>query len=484
MAYTKIGWVNDQPPAINQDNLNHMDQGIYEASFNKHFYNCNICGELPTGVQGGCWIDATNYVFAVTISGTDNCNLYKWDAATGTLSSPVSVNCYHANSIVYRPADGKLYIANCYSVSNTSVLLNTISVVDYDSLTLVKTITSPAPGGIYSIAYDRDNDVFYSTNYRGTTEGEANLLTKYNGIFSSVDSTIVLDDLTARRSPALSSQGVQLVKDGIAYIPYYEPSRVIAGYDTTSGERVITAMIPEYLNGYCATLELEAITYNEYNDSFVVFATRCAFEIGLFKDIIVDRVPIPTYNTWRKFSYVPINVTIAQTDTTPATLRSGFFRSFYDAFYFAKCNNVTPRFQFVNNSGTTVTYSENICLDGIEAEFETNPAHSVIFNGYLQVNCSNVTIFNSTFNGTDTSSGLSVAALVRNSICCFRACNFTKSTNSYDILAFFNAVLRLYSNTYTKNIRATNMATVYNQGSSGLATISATEAVTVLRDQV
>lgn len=31
MAYTKIGWINERSPAINQDNLNHMDQGIYDA---------------------------------------------------------------------------------------------------------------------------------------------------------------------------------------------------------------------------------------------------------------------------------------------------------------------------------------------------------------------------------------------------------------------------------------------------------------------
>lgn len=31
MAYTKLGWVNDRAPALNQTNLNHMDQGIYDA---------------------------------------------------------------------------------------------------------------------------------------------------------------------------------------------------------------------------------------------------------------------------------------------------------------------------------------------------------------------------------------------------------------------------------------------------------------------
>ena len=31
MAYTKINFVNDNPPAISAENLNHMEQGIYDA---------------------------------------------------------------------------------------------------------------------------------------------------------------------------------------------------------------------------------------------------------------------------------------------------------------------------------------------------------------------------------------------------------------------------------------------------------------------
>ena len=31
MAYTKTKWVNNSKPAINQDNLNHAEQGIADA---------------------------------------------------------------------------------------------------------------------------------------------------------------------------------------------------------------------------------------------------------------------------------------------------------------------------------------------------------------------------------------------------------------------------------------------------------------------
>ena len=33
MAYTKTTWVNNTTPAISADNLNKMEQGIYDAQF-------------------------------------------------------------------------------------------------------------------------------------------------------------------------------------------------------------------------------------------------------------------------------------------------------------------------------------------------------------------------------------------------------------------------------------------------------------------
>lgn len=34
MSYTKTQWRNNQSPAINADNLNHIEQGIYDAHSN------------------------------------------------------------------------------------------------------------------------------------------------------------------------------------------------------------------------------------------------------------------------------------------------------------------------------------------------------------------------------------------------------------------------------------------------------------------
>jgi len=55
MAYTKIGWVNDRTPAINQNNLNHMDQGIYDAHQELAEYEDIFTGDVDESVQN--WLD-------------------------------------------------------------------------------------------------------------------------------------------------------------------------------------------------------------------------------------------------------------------------------------------------------------------------------------------------------------------------------------------------------------------------------------------
>lgn len=55
MAYTKLGWVNDRTPALNQTNLNHMDQGIYDAHHELSQYEDIFTGDVGESVQN--WLD-------------------------------------------------------------------------------------------------------------------------------------------------------------------------------------------------------------------------------------------------------------------------------------------------------------------------------------------------------------------------------------------------------------------------------------------
>ena len=55
MAYTKLGWVNDRTPALNETNLNHMDQGIYDAHQKLSEYEDIFTGDVDESVQN--WLD-------------------------------------------------------------------------------------------------------------------------------------------------------------------------------------------------------------------------------------------------------------------------------------------------------------------------------------------------------------------------------------------------------------------------------------------
>lgn len=55
MAYTKLGWVNNRAPALNQSNLNHMDQGIYDAHRELAEYEDIFTGDVDESVRN--WLD-------------------------------------------------------------------------------------------------------------------------------------------------------------------------------------------------------------------------------------------------------------------------------------------------------------------------------------------------------------------------------------------------------------------------------------------
>ena len=57
MAYTKTTWVNDEPPDIDADNLNKMEQGIYDAQFPDGGTEGQLLARTATG-RG--WVDPPN----------------------------------------------------------------------------------------------------------------------------------------------------------------------------------------------------------------------------------------------------------------------------------------------------------------------------------------------------------------------------------------------------------------------------------------
>lgn len=69
MAYTKTTWVNEGPPAIDADNLNHIEGGIYQNDA-----NCTLLLDgkinLNTSAAPGT-VDGDLYAAIVALGWTD-----------------------------------------------------------------------------------------------------------------------------------------------------------------------------------------------------------------------------------------------------------------------------------------------------------------------------------------------------------------------------------------------------------------------------
>lgn len=290
----EVKYICEVPVKIGQDEVHELesftfsqDTGKFYVSSFTDMYECpavnlhapgsgqlKLITKLPQiWALMGCYVENGKYIIGYV----------------STLGEPLILRCYnsifnswewvkiidectYANSICFRPSDRKLYISNSYTYADEGRLANTISVLNYDDIDngIADIITSPARGKIYSIAYDRDSDTFYSTNFLGSTENDSNALFSYNGVFNSVKSEILLDDFTVRNDTIYSSLGVSCVNKGIAYFVYYSPSKFIAGFDIETGECAGVYELPLKTQDDFMIGEPQTLIYNPDDDHYIL----------------------------------------------------------------------------------------------------------------------------------------------------------------------------------------------------------------------
>lgn len=234
----------------------------------------SLLTDIPNwSVQGGCYIEDGLFITAYGSQQMDRTILRCYDSINDTVKWQNEIDgCGMSGTIAFRPKDRKLYVANVYD--ETCNLTNKISVIDYDHIDdgVIDVITSPARGGLTGVGYDIENDVFYSTNYMGVNDGEANVLFVYEGLFDSVKQEIVLDDFTVRYDKHLSNQGINCIVEDIAYIVYHSHDNslfVVAGYDIVDGSLVQAYEIPGKIGVY-DVIEPEALLYLTDENRFVL----------------------------------------------------------------------------------------------------------------------------------------------------------------------------------------------------------------------
>lgn len=89
MAYTKTVWVNNQAPAINADNLNKIEQGIFDTDAGVTAANSNVTA-LTTEVGK----KTVSYAIQVTLTATE------WSGGAQTVSA---MHVTATNSVVVSP---------------------------------------------------------------------------------------------------------------------------------------------------------------------------------------------------------------------------------------------------------------------------------------------------------------------------------------------------------------------------------------------
>lgn len=249
-------------------------------------------------VNGSCYIGNNQYAVYFSSNDVDTGSFIIFDALSHEKISETSLTMCHGNSMAYNKNNNKVYVCGAYSVTDINTLIPSIYVVNVDDRNtpiLESIITPPLPSfatGIYSLAYDDTYNRFYAICARGVTAGEYNRLICYNSDLSSIISERIITGLVAK-----SNQGVQYVRNNIAYWVCYDPDyRGLYTFNVNTGELLNIISLPKLINGYRLPGEYQSVIYNYDNDSWFLtsrflgtgytgHAGYQILEIGLFKAI-------------------------------------------------------------------------------------------------------------------------------------------------------------------------------------------------------
>ena len=402
----------------------------------------NIVAELDFesgGVQGCTWLYDDVFVIAVTVPNSNNVKLYRWNRIANTLSSPVTVNGYHANAITYNPDDGNLYITDCFAYDASSILIPTITIINASTFAFQERKTLPVPSGAtgcYSLVYDRDEKIFYATMFRGSVLGQANRVYKYNAALDEIIGYFDLQgDYITHYTPFSSSQGVQYVKDGIIYQVWYDFG-CISGHSTIDGKRLLAFNVPWFANSYRFVGELESVCVDADNNVYC-FTQNGVFECGVFHTVYEDKVVSAT--TLPHFQS-NVGVTIeydTYSELDPKTwMQHGHPRTAQDGVNWGTINHVYTGVHPLNNdSATNARHSINMRGFVGEMSLGTKLKKPITISG------SRVAIFNGTINCEPISwSGVTGCIVARNSQVFLRAVTFDPTeANDFGFSAIFGS---------------------------------------------
>lgn len=258
--------------------------------------------------NGSAYIGNNKVVSYLSNNGiSNNGKIRCYNLSTRQIEWTYSIKGYHGNSVTYNPNDNRLYICGAIDEENNTSRINKIIVVNLSNPSVVeREITLPGISECYSLAFDRDTNKFYAIAYIGVTSGVADMLYVFNEELTSLIGSVQLENYPSVKY-GVSSQGVPLILNGIAYSLVYDTNMTsIYGYDIKTGKNVSISNLPRYINECRSIGEVESLVYDYDNESFIVesclwntgiqqYVCNMLFEVNMFKDI-VELKPDPYYS--------------------------------------------------------------------------------------------------------------------------------------------------------------------------------------------
>lgn len=389
-----LGAVNDDIDGINADitgiKLNTREL-IGNVTLN-HFY-IDSFGHP----NGSCYVGNDRIVtYYADAAGGDTGKLVCFNKSTYSIMWQHAIKGYHGNSVTYNPENNNLYICGCFDHTNTRINIIVKIDLDYPD-TVIREINLPGITECYSLTYDAQKHKFYATPYIGTTPGTSNQLCIYNEDLTELEQTLLLSNYPATKY-GLSTQGVQLGLNGIAYVLVYSTyARSIYGYDTETGKLMDLSQLPAYANNCRQLGETQSIVWDYDNEDFFVgiftrfsgaydsatgtnYSIWSLVEVDMFKGI---QVMFPeatneyygniTNRLQRFFAFVLAGDSLKPTWIDHPSL----LPCPNDAIYFCKNNNFTAVIRGWRTNAGVTGQGDTMCnlqLAGFHGEIQGNSA--------------------------------------------------------------------------------------------------------------
>lgn len=333
----------------------------------------DIALDMFTGktMQGSCYVGDGLVAVYCSATSSNTGTLYYYSLRFKQIATQGDIEAFHGNSLTFNKTDRKLYICGEQAYTAPATLINKVIVIDLNvSRTAISDVIN-APIPLYSLAYDNDNEVFYGIASKGTTDGEANRLYKFNKELTQIISYVDLEKYPAVERQ-MSVQGAPLVENGKLYNITYGGFPSIQGYNPETGKQLFNSGFEKYFNNYRYRGELQSILYdydeNEFyigsgisNDNATNVRTAFLAKINLYHDITIREIYASNFSNYVGDSTDIMQLEIQSgTNNAPAT-RGDNFNLISDAINYSKCMGV-PAYITVKRSINEFTgYITNFC---------------------------------------------------------------------------------------------------------------------------